>query len=94
MEICGSLLTLLNTIQIRLKKEQEEKEDKRRYKAQAHLYAIIKVAASHSFSCLAIYILQVLGLLTRLNRIIRYFSIHEIKTLCSLICESNVLIGC
>lgn len=30
-------------IQIRLKKEQEEKEDKRRYKAQAHLYTIIKV---------------------------------------------------
>lgn len=29
--------------QIRLKKEQEEKEDKRRYKAQAHLYTIIKV---------------------------------------------------
>ncbi|XP_022982818.1 ubiquitin carboxyl-terminal hydrolase 12-like [Cucurbita maxima] len=31
-------------LRIRLKKEQEEKEDKRRYKAQAHLYAIIKVA--------------------------------------------------
>ncbi|KAJ6923886.1 ubiquitin carboxyl-terminal hydrolase 12 [Populus alba x Populus x berolinensis] len=30
--------------EIRLKKEQEEKEDKRRYKAQAHLYTIIKVA--------------------------------------------------
>lgn len=30
-------------LQIRLKKEQEEKEDKRRYKAQAHLYTIIKV---------------------------------------------------
>nr|GMD41919.1 ubiquitin carboxyl-terminal hydrolase 12-like isoform X2 [Ipomoea batatas] len=27
-----------------MKKEQEEKEDKRRYKAQAHLYTIIKVA--------------------------------------------------
>ncbi|KAI7998633.1 Ubiquitin carboxyl-terminal hydrolase 12 [Camellia lanceoleosa] len=31
-------------LKIRLKKEQEEKEDKRRYKAQAHLYTIIKVA--------------------------------------------------
>ncbi|KAG6401642.1 hypothetical protein SASPL_138506 [Salvia splendens] len=31
-------------LRIRLKKEQEEKEDKRRYKAQAHLYTIIKVA--------------------------------------------------
>jgi hypothetical protein len=33
--------------QIRLKKEQEEKEDKRRYKAQAHLYTIIKVMDSY-----------------------------------------------
>lgn len=31
-------------LRTRLKKEQEEKEDKRRYKAQAHLYTIIKVA--------------------------------------------------
>ncbi|XWS56120.1 hypothetical protein CRYUN_Cryun09bG0059200 [Craigia yunnanensis] len=31
-------------LRIRLKKEQEDKEDKRRYKAQAHLYTIIKVA--------------------------------------------------
>ncbi|XP_057498145.1 ubiquitin C-terminal hydrolase 13-like isoform X2 [Actinidia eriantha] len=31
-------------LRIRLKKEQEEKEDKRRYKAEAHLYTIIKVA--------------------------------------------------
>ncbi|TQE10837.1 hypothetical protein C1H46_003537 [Malus baccata] len=29
-------------LRIRLKKEQEEKEDKRRYKAQAHLYTVIK----------------------------------------------------
>lgn len=29
--------------QVRLKKEQEEKEDKKRYKAQAHLFTIIKV---------------------------------------------------
>ncbi|KAI7736785.1 hypothetical protein M8C21_016432, partial [Ambrosia artemisiifolia] len=32
-------------LRIRLKKEQEEKENKRRYKAQAHLYTIIKVVA-------------------------------------------------
>ncbi|KNA18760.1 hypothetical protein SOVF_067780 isoform B [Spinacia oleracea] len=31
-------------LRTRLKKEQEEKEDKRRYKAQAHLFTIIKVA--------------------------------------------------
>ncbi|KAL6521230.1 CSN-associated deubiquitinating enzyme Ubp12 [Orobanche gracilis] len=31
-------------LRLRLKKEQEEKEDKRRYKAEAHLYTIIKVA--------------------------------------------------
>ncbi|KAK1389757.1 ubiquitin carboxyl-terminal hydrolase 12 [Heracleum sosnowskyi] len=31
-------------LRIRLKKEREEKEDKRKYKAQAHLYTIIKVA--------------------------------------------------
>ncbi|XP_044508657.1 ubiquitin C-terminal hydrolase 12-like [Mangifera indica] len=31
-------------LRIRLKREQEEKEDKRRYKAEAHLYTIIKVA--------------------------------------------------
>ncbi|CAH8312564.1 unnamed protein product [Eruca vesicaria subsp. sativa] len=31
-------------LRIRLKKEQEEKEDKRKYKAQAHLFTIIKVA--------------------------------------------------
>ncbi|CAA3015815.1 ubiquitin carboxyl-terminal hydrolase 12-like isoform X2 [Olea europaea subsp. europaea] len=31
-------------LRMRLKKEQEEKEDKRRYKAQAHLFTIIKVA--------------------------------------------------
>ncbi|KAK5835875.1 ubiquitin C-terminal hydrolase 12 isoform X1 [Gossypium arboreum] len=31
-------------LRMRLKKEQEEKEDRRRYKAQAHLYTIIKVA--------------------------------------------------
>ncbi|XP_051150225.1 ubiquitin C-terminal hydrolase 12 isoform X2 [Andrographis paniculata] len=31
-------------LRVRLKKEQEDKEDKRRYKAQAHLYTIIKVA--------------------------------------------------
>lgn len=35
------------SFQIRLKKEQEEKEDKRRYKAQAHLFTIIKVQASY-----------------------------------------------
>nr|KAJ0227545.1 hypothetical protein LSAT_V11C100034210 [Lactuca sativa] len=29
---------------IRLKKEQEDKEEKRRYKAQTHLYTVIKVA--------------------------------------------------
>ncbi|GKC14166.1 ubiquitin carboxyl-terminal hydrolase 12-like protein isoform X2, partial [Tanacetum coccineum] len=32
-------------LRTRLKKEQEEKEDKKRYKAQAHLYTIIKVVA-------------------------------------------------
>ncbi|KAK1409857.1 hypothetical protein QVD17_36386 [Tagetes erecta] len=31
-------------LRIRLKKEQEEKEEKRRYKTQSHLYTIIKVA--------------------------------------------------
>ncbi|XP_010534918.1 PREDICTED: ubiquitin carboxyl-terminal hydrolase 12-like [Tarenaya hassleriana] len=31
-------------LRVRLKKEQQEKEDKRRYKAQAHLFTIIKVA--------------------------------------------------
>ncbi|CAH9125061.1 unnamed protein product [Cuscuta epithymum] len=31
-------------LRLRLKKEQEEKEDKRHYKAQTHLYTIIKVA--------------------------------------------------
>ncbi|MBA0607912.1 hypothetical protein Godav_020175 [Gossypium davidsonii] len=31
-------------LKVRLKKEQEEEDDKRRYKAQAHLYTIIKVA--------------------------------------------------
>ncbi|KAL0728524.1 hypothetical protein Bca4012_024617 [Brassica carinata] len=31
-------------LRVRLKKEQEEKEDKRKYKAQAHLFTIIKVA--------------------------------------------------
>ncbi|CAN8237138.1 unnamed protein product [Cochlearia groenlandica] len=31
-------------LRVRLKKEQEEKEDKRRYKAEAHLFTIIKVA--------------------------------------------------
>ncbi|PWA85934.1 MATH-like protein [Artemisia annua] len=31
-------------LRTRLKKEQEEKEDKRKYKAQAHLFTIIKVA--------------------------------------------------
>lgn len=36
--------------QIRLKKEQEEKEYKRRCKAQAHLYTIIKVWSPHCFS--------------------------------------------
>ncbi|KAM4079346.1 ubiquitin C-terminal hydrolase 12 isoform X2 [Castanea sativa] len=37
-------------LRIRLKKEQEEKEDKRRYKAQAHLYTIIKVARDEDLS--------------------------------------------
>lgn len=40
-------LTWSIVFQVRLKKEQEEKEDKRRYKAQAHLYTIIKVFLSH-----------------------------------------------
>lgn len=45
--ICGQAwygvrLTCIS-FQIRLKKEQEEKEDKKRYKAQAHLFTIIKV---------------------------------------------------
>ncbi|CAI9765932.1 unnamed protein product [Fraxinus pennsylvanica] len=31
-------------LQVRLKREQEEKDDKRKYKAQAHLYTVIKVA--------------------------------------------------
>ncbi|CAA3017073.1 ubiquitin carboxyl-terminal hydrolase 12-like isoform X2 [Olea europaea var. sylvestris] len=31
-------------LQIRLKKEQEDKDDKRKYKAEAHLYTVIKVA--------------------------------------------------
>ncbi|KAF5747748.1 hypothetical protein HS088_TW05G00475 [Tripterygium wilfordii] len=31
-------------LRIRLKKEQEEKEDRKRYKAQAHLFTMIKVA--------------------------------------------------
>ncbi|CAH8260155.1 unnamed protein product [Arabidopsis lyrata] len=31
-------------LRVRLKKEQEEKEDKRKYKAQAHLFTTIKVA--------------------------------------------------
>ncbi|KAG4215794.1 hypothetical protein ERO13_A01G199000v2 [Gossypium hirsutum] len=31
-------------LKVRLKREQEEEDDKRRYKAQAHLYTIIKVA--------------------------------------------------
>ena len=34
-------------LQVRLKKEQEEKEDKRKYKAQAHLFTIIKVCYSY-----------------------------------------------
>ncbi|KAM1524126.1 hypothetical protein ACFX10_008757 [Malus domestica] len=34
----------------RLKKEQEEKEDKRRYKAQANLYRIIKVARDENLT--------------------------------------------
>lgn len=47
-------LTFGISFQIRLKKEQEEKEDKRRYKAQAHLFTIIKVrgylvSASNSY---------------------------------------------
>ncbi|GAB4857199.1 CSN-associated deubiquitinating enzyme Ubp12 [Ancistrocladus abbreviatus] len=37
-------------VRTRLKKEQEEKEDKRRYKAQAHLYTIIKVARDEDLS--------------------------------------------
>ncbi|KAH7512299.1 hypothetical protein FEM48_Zijuj12G0075900 [Ziziphus jujuba var. spinosa] len=41
---CEARLTFEKSFQIRLKKEQEEKEDKRRYKAQAHLFTIIKVA--------------------------------------------------
>lgn len=45
LSVCmrASSMTELGPFQIRLKKEQEEKEDKRRYKAQAHLYTIIKV---------------------------------------------------
>ncbi|PON44923.1 Ubiquitinyl hydrolase [Parasponia andersonii] len=37
-------------LRIRLKKEQEEKEDKKRYKAQAHLFTIIKVARDEDLS--------------------------------------------
>ncbi|PON82403.1 Ubiquitinyl hydrolase [Trema orientale] len=37
-------------LRIRLKKEQEEKEDKKRYKAQAHLFTIIKVARDGDLS--------------------------------------------
>ncbi|KAJ9559114.1 hypothetical protein OSB04_013728 [Centaurea solstitialis] len=37
-------------LRIRLTKEQEEKEDKKRYKAQAHLYTIIKVARDADLS--------------------------------------------
>ncbi|KAK6126581.1 hypothetical protein DH2020_039692 [Rehmannia glutinosa] len=40
-------------LRIRLKKEQEEKEDKRRYKAQAHLYTIIKVILQNGNSQVA-----------------------------------------
>ncbi|XP_062112307.1 ubiquitin C-terminal hydrolase 12 isoform X3 [Humulus lupulus] len=37
-------------LRVRLKKEQEEKEDKKRYKAQAHLFTIIKVARDEDLS--------------------------------------------
>ncbi|CAO2820246.1 unnamed protein product [Amaranthus hypochondriacus] len=37
-------------LRIRLKKEQELKEDKRKYKAQAHLYTIIKVARDNDLA--------------------------------------------
>ncbi|XP_010558916.1 PREDICTED: ubiquitin carboxyl-terminal hydrolase 12-like [Tarenaya hassleriana] len=43
--ICGvDEKDIAEHLRVRLKKEQEEKEDKRRYKAQAHLFTIIKVA--------------------------------------------------
>lgn len=45
------------SLQVRLKKEQEEKEDKRRYKAQAHLYTIIKVKIPY-LSCLYHYLFR------------------------------------
>jgi ubiquitin carboxyl-terminal hydrolase 7 len=47
VSVCGSRLTYQMLFQIRLKREQEEKEDKRRYKAQAHLFTIIKVMDSY-----------------------------------------------
>ncbi|CAH8348830.1 unnamed protein product [Eruca vesicaria subsp. sativa] len=37
-------------LRVRLKKEQEEKEDKRKYKAQAHLFTTIKVARDEDIS--------------------------------------------
>ncbi|KAG2310103.1 hypothetical protein Bca52824_021660 [Brassica carinata] len=36
-------------LRVRLKKEQEEKEDKRKYKAQAHLFTIIKEEVAKEF---------------------------------------------
>ena len=55
--MCGSKLAYNVSFQIRLKKEQEEKEDKRKYKAQAHLYTIIKVFLPFC-SCFKLIVLQ------------------------------------
>lgn len=65
--------SLAYSFQIRLKKEQEEKADKKRYKAQAHLYTIIKVILAILFSHLKlIYAILVNGLL---NLFIIYFQV-------------------
>lgn len=41
VELCHLLSNII--LQVRLKKEQDEKEQKRKEKAEAHLYTIIKV---------------------------------------------------
>jgi len=43
----SGLITLIALFQERLKKEQEEKEYKKKEKAEAHLYTIIKVGTSN-----------------------------------------------
>lgn len=43
VKACYVVKLICISFQLRLKKEQEEKEDKKRYKAQAHLFTIIKV---------------------------------------------------